>query len=126
MVDVMLNNKFPIFIRVWLGNEGSACHVNIQSLKSLECTNKIVLSPSVARYSKLPILGKLLRYIPGTTSAKFAGGPLVGEGGSLSSILPSAEYAIKIEQLGRARANVKWSAFSSRYRSFWEGCTGKP
>ena len=51
----------------------------------------MVFNPSVPKNSKLPNFGKLLLYIPGTTSSKFAGGPAVGEAGSLSSTLPSPE-----------------------------------
>ena len=45
----------------------------------------MVFKPRDCRCAKLPNLGKLLRYTPGTTSAKLMIGPIFGEGGPLFS-----------------------------------------
>jgi len=99
-MDPVFKNKLLIFPWVWLVDQSSAARYQYALLIALYMTYNIVLSPSVSRNSKLPNFGKLLRYMPGATSAKLAGGPGVGDEGSLSSTLPSAEYAEMTEQLG--------------------------
>lgn len=88
MLDAVVRHKLDILSRIILSNQGARFHqLERLDLQNGRSPHRIVFKPRDCKCSKLPLLGKLLRYRPGATSAKLTIGPLVGEGGPLFSTL---------------------------------------
>jgi len=88
MLDAVPLHKLDILSRIILSNQGARSdQLELLVFWTGWSPHRIVFKPRDCRCSKLPLLGKLLRYRPGTTSAKLTIGPLVGEGGPLFSML---------------------------------------
>lgn len=73
---------------------------------------KIDLSPRFFKCSKWLGRGKLLRYIPGITSEKLPGRPVVGEGGSLS-MLSKRLSIISEKVLGHSTSQESYTMVNS-------------
>ncbi len=88
MLDAVVLHKIDVLGRILLSNQGAISHqLGGLFLRRGMSSHRIVFKPREYKCSKLPPLGKLLRYKPGTTSAKLTIGPLLGEGGPLFSTL---------------------------------------
>ena len=89
MLNTVLFHKERILHRVSLTNERAFRFSTPFRRRPLmlDETYRMVLRFRDFRCSKLPAMGKPLRYIPGATRAKLVAGPVLGDGGPLSSAL---------------------------------------